>query len=91
VGRTCSTTLTHAHWCAGVPDPLPQRLRRSVAVYEAGKALLAHITPEFEEIARVGLFVCVRVRVRVRVRVYVRVCALVRGREGAACAHHARI
>ncbi|KAG1670583.1 hypothetical protein FOA52_012156 [Chlamydomonas sp. UWO 241] len=40
---------------AGVPDPLPQRLRRSVAVYEAGKALLAHITPEFEEIARISI------------------------------------
>jgi len=40
---------------AGVPDPLPGRLRRAVAVYEAGKALLAYITPEFEEIARVSI------------------------------------
>ena len=39
---------------AGVADPIPPQLRRAVAVYEAGKALLAYITPEFEEIARVS-------------------------------------
>ena len=39
---------------AGVPDPIPQALKRAVAVYEAGKALIAYITPDFEEIARVG-------------------------------------
>lgn len=39
---------------AGMPDPIPDALKRAVAVYEAGKALVAYITPEFEEIARVG-------------------------------------
>ena len=37
-----------------MPDPIPQALRKAVAVYEAGKALMAYITPEFEEIARVS-------------------------------------
>lgn len=37
----------------GVPDPIPEELRRAIAVYEAGKVLTAYITPEFEEIARV--------------------------------------
>ena len=35
------------------PEPIPPLLRKSIAVYQAGKALLAYITPEFEEIARV--------------------------------------
>lgn len=38
---------------AGVPDPIPHSLRKAIAVYEAGKALLAYITPDFEEVARV--------------------------------------
>ena len=37
-----------------MPDPIPPALRKAVAVYEAGKALMAYITPEFEEIARVS-------------------------------------
>lgn len=40
---------------AGVPDPIPPALRKAIAVYEAGKALLAYITPEFDEIARVSI------------------------------------
>jgi len=40
---------------AGTPDPIPPNLRRAVAVYEAGKALLAYITPEYDEIARVSV------------------------------------
>ena len=39
---------------AGVPNPIPAMLRKAIAVYEAGKVLTAYITPEFEEIARVG-------------------------------------
>jgi hypothetical protein len=39
---------------AGVPDPIPDSLKRAVAVYEAGKVLIAYITPEFEEVARVS-------------------------------------
>ena len=38
----------------GSPDPIPPQLRRAVSVYEAGKALLAYITPDYEEIARVS-------------------------------------
>jgi cell division protease FtsH len=30
-------------------------LRKSIAVYEAGKALVAYITPEYDEIARVSI------------------------------------
>ncbi|KXZ53715.1 hypothetical protein GPECTOR_6g632 [Gonium pectorale] len=39
----------------GSPDPIPPQLRKAVAVYEAGKALTAYITPEYEEIARVSV------------------------------------
>ncbi|GFR51495.1 hypothetical protein Agub_g13859, partial [Astrephomene gubernaculifera] len=39
----------------GSPDPIPPQLRRAIAVYEAGKALAAYITPEYEEIARVSV------------------------------------
>ncbi|KAG2437047.1 hypothetical protein HYH02_011309 [Chlamydomonas schloesseri] len=39
----------------GSPDPIPPQLRRAVSVYEAGKALLAYITPDYEEIARVSV------------------------------------
>ncbi|KAG1666581.1 hypothetical protein FOA52_000548 [Chlamydomonas sp. UWO 241] len=39
----------------GAPDPIPHALRRAIAVYEAGKALLAYISPEFDEIARVAV------------------------------------
>lgn len=35
------------------PEPIPPLLRKSIATYQAGKALLAYITPEFEEISRV--------------------------------------
>ncbi len=38
----------------GVPNPIPSSLRRAVAVYEAGKVLMAYITPDFEEVARVS-------------------------------------
>lgn len=37
---------------ADVPSPLPHNLRKAIAVYEAGKALTAYITPDYEEIAR---------------------------------------
>jgi ATP-dependent Zn protease len=40
---------------SGLPDPIPHSLRKSIAVYEAGKALLAYITPEYDEIARVSI------------------------------------
>jgi hypothetical protein len=40
---------------SGIPDPIPQSLRKSIAVYEAGKALIAYITPEYDEIARVSI------------------------------------
>jgi cell division protease FtsH len=40
---------------AGLGDPIPASLRKSIAVYEAGKALLAYITPEYDEIARVSV------------------------------------
>eukprot|EP00879_Flechtneria_rotunda_P028172 GHRR01030255.1.p1 GENE.GHRR01030255.1~~GHRR01030255.1.p1 ORF type:complete len:520 (+),score=209.83 GHRR01030255.1:1412-2971(+) len=40
---------------AGIPDPIPHSLRKSIAVYEAGKALIAYITPEYDEIARVSI------------------------------------
>eukprot|EP00798_Chlamydomonas_sp_ICE-L_P024177 gene24177-9766_t len=39
----------------GVPETLPPYIRRIVATYEGGKALIAYITPEFEEIARVSV------------------------------------
>ena len=39
----------------GVADPIPYNLKRAVAVYEAGKVLMAYITPDFEEIARVSV------------------------------------
>jgi cell division protease FtsH len=38
-----------------MPDPIPHSLRKSIAVYEAGKALIAYITPEYDEIARVSI------------------------------------
>ncbi|GLC69378.1 ATP-dependent zinc metalloprotease FTSH 1 [Pleodorina starrii] len=37
------------------PEPIPPQLRKSIATYEAGKALVAYITPEYEEIARVSV------------------------------------
>ncbi|GLI67098.1 hypothetical protein VaNZ11_011303 [Volvox africanus] len=37
------------------PEPIPPQLRKSISVYEAGKALVAYITPEYEEIARVSV------------------------------------
>lgn len=40
---------------SGLPDPIPHSLRKSIAVYEAGKALTAYITPEYDEIARVSI------------------------------------
>jgi hypothetical protein len=40
---------------AGLQDPIPLALRKSIAVYEAGKALIAYITPEYDEIARVSV------------------------------------
>jgi ATP-dependent Zn protease len=40
---------------SGLPDPIPHSLRKSIAVYEAGKALIAYITPEYDEIARVSI------------------------------------
>uniref|UniRef100_A0A383VRP6 AAA+ ATPase domain-containing protein n=1 Tax=Tetradesmus obliquus TaxID=3088 RepID=A0A383VRP6_TETOB len=40
---------------SGLPDPIPASLRKSIAVYEAGKALVAYITPEYDEIARVSI------------------------------------
>jgi cell division protease FtsH len=40
---------------AGLQDPIPLSLRKSIAVYEAGKALIAYITPEYDEIARVSI------------------------------------
>lgn len=40
---------------AGLADPIPLSLRKSIAVYEAGKALVAYITPEYDEIARVSI------------------------------------
>jgi hypothetical protein len=39
----------------GLKDPIPLALRKSIAVYEAGKAMLAYITPEYDEIARVSV------------------------------------
>lgn len=39
----------------GLQDPIPLALRKSIAVYEAGKALIAYITPEYDEIARVSI------------------------------------
>jgi cell division protease FtsH len=39
----------------GPPNPIPARLRRSVAAYEAGKVLVAYCTPEFEDVARVSV------------------------------------
>lgn len=39
----------------GLKDPIPLTLRKSIAVYEAGKALVAYITPEYDEIARVSV------------------------------------
>ncbi|KAG2495020.1 hypothetical protein HYH03_006952 [Edaphochlamys debaryana] len=39
----------------GSPDPIPLQLRKAISVYEAGKALTAYITPEYEEIARVSV------------------------------------
>lgn len=39
----------------GVPDPIPPQLRRAICVYEAGKALLAYITPDHDEIARISI------------------------------------
>ncbi len=38
----------------GEGGPIPEPLRRAIAVYEAGKALIAYVTPEYEEIARVS-------------------------------------
>jgi hypothetical protein len=40
---------------SGLQDPIPLSLRKSIAVYEAGKALIAYITPEYDEIARVSI------------------------------------
>eukprot|EP00878_Enallax_costatus_P001473 GHUV01001624.1.p1 GENE.GHUV01001624.1~~GHUV01001624.1.p1 ORF type:complete len:977 (+),score=283.07 GHUV01001624.1:432-2933(+) len=40
---------------SGLPDPIPHSLRKSIAVYEAGKALIAYVTPEYDEIARVSI------------------------------------
>jgi len=40
---------------AGVPDPIPHSLRKAIAVYEAGKAMLAYVTPGYEEVARVSI------------------------------------
>jgi hypothetical protein len=39
----------------GYPDPIPARMRKSITVYEAAKALIAYITPEFEDIARISI------------------------------------
>lgn len=39
----------------GVPDPIPAQLRKAICVYEAGKALLAYMTPEYDEIARISI------------------------------------
>lgn len=39
----------------GAPAPIPEGLRRAIAVYEAGKALAAYITPDYEAIARVSV------------------------------------
>lgn len=36
-------------------DIVPPALRRSIAVYEAAKVLVAHVTPHFDEIAKVTL------------------------------------
>jgi len=40
---------------SGLQDPIPLALRKSIAVYEAGKALIAYITPDYDEIARVSI------------------------------------
>jgi cell division protease FtsH len=37
-----------------VPNPLPDSLRKAIATYEAGKAMMAYMTPEFEEVVRVS-------------------------------------
>ena len=36
-------------------EVVPQALKRQVSVYEAGRALLAFITPGYDEISKVGL------------------------------------
>lgn len=36
-----------------MPNPLPDSLRKAIATYEAGKAMMAYMTPEFEEVVRV--------------------------------------
>jgi cell division protease FtsH len=40
---------------AASPNPVPARLRRAVAAYEAGKVLVAYCTPEYEDVARVSV------------------------------------
>ncbi|KAL6745073.1 P-loop containing nucleoside triphosphate hydrolase protein, partial [Haematococcus lacustris] len=39
----------------GLPTPIPQSLRKAIANYEAARALIAYITPDYEEIARVSV------------------------------------
>lgn len=34
---------------------MPARLRQTIAVYEAGRALVGYITPDFDEIQRVSV------------------------------------
>ncbi len=35
-------------------DAIPPPMRRTIAVYEAARALIGYITPDFDEIQRVG-------------------------------------
>lgn len=37
-------------------DIIPPLMRRHIAVYEAGKAILGCITPDFDELSKVGAF-----------------------------------
>ena len=48
-------TSSPAPGAEGVPDPIPPALRKSVAAFTAGKALLAYITPDYDEVARVSV------------------------------------
>lgn len=59
--RTPCTSTIYLHHVStslqdfGAPSPIPEGLRRAIAVYEAGKALAAYISPEYEAIARVSV------------------------------------
>lgn len=63
--RTCANISVRQQWVnlqftlhtsalIDVPTPLPESLRKAIACYEAGKAMMAYMTPEFEEVVRVS-------------------------------------